>query len=275
VKIFAVSAQDKFKVLENPGSPPVDRSIAEIRMITNNISAMGITLTRGGQSPDPAYDLIYYDMGQGIGALTHELFGHEWLALKGAPSVHPPPGSAQEKTIGTIRPSDKILDPFGLVFAGTVREYIAKYVESLGTNVVMTTSTGQQVSVPQSPTQQIGPAAYDKAFSDLTTQAATGLTQTTYSAPVAQAWRIVCNNYDLMQTNAAAMQAGNSNLTYTREVVLLFCYLLFGIWNSNQQAGFRILLADFNGSRAGFKVNELSSKLEALVGAAKSPYSSP
>jgi hypothetical protein len=272
LKIAAVSDQTPFPVVEAPGKPPVNRSIADIRLLVGDLTVMGIALHVGEQSPDPVYDLIFYDQAQGVGALSHELFGHTWLALKGAPSVHPPAGSQAEKTKGTILPSHKIEDPFGNIFSGTVRSYISKYVESLGSSVAVKTSTGQQINVPKSPTQQVGKQAVIQAFTDLTNQAASGLTKNTYSAPVAQAWRSLCNNYDLMQTNAEAIRNGNSDLTYTREVILFICYTLFQSWGKDQQSGFRILLADYTMSRSGFTPNELSSKLEALVGMAPSPF---
>ncbi|MCB1036812.1 MAG: DUF4157 domain-containing protein, partial [Acidobacteria bacterium] len=272
LKIYAVSDQQKFKVQETPNAPPVDRSISEIRMLVGDLSVMGITLSVGGQSPDPTYDQIYYDKNQGIGALSHELFGHEWLSVKGVPSVHPPAGSAAEKTRGTLLPSHGVTDPFGNVFSGTVRAYISKYVESLGTNVTVNTAAGGQRSVPKSPTQQVGVDAVNKAFGDLHTNAASGLTKTTYNAAMAQAWRILGDNYDLMQTHAESEKAGNWNFTYTKEIILVLSYLLFNSWTPGQKSGFRILLADFTGSRAGFSVNELSSKLEAIVGAAPSPF---
>jgi hypothetical protein len=272
LKISAVSDQRKFKVQEKPGVPLVDRTIADIRLLVGDITVMGITLRVGAQSPDPTYDRIFYDKNAGIGALSHELFGHEWLALKGAPSVHPPAGSAEEKRIGTLLPQHQITDPFGNVFAGTVRDYIAKFIEAVGTSVSVTTSAGQKVTVPQSPTQQIGKDFVNKAFSDLQSQAAAGLTKNAYSAPVAQAFRILCNNHALMPTNAEAIKAGNTNLMYTKEVVEAMVLVLFQSWTQDQQSGFRILLADFNGNRAGFKVNELSTKVEAAVGAAPSIF---
>jgi hypothetical protein len=271
LKISAISDQKQFKVQEALGGPPADRSIAEIGLLVGDPSVVGITLSIGRQSPDPGYDQIYYDKDQGVGALAHELFGHEWLALMGAPSVHPPAGSAAEKTIGTLLPAHLITDPFGNVFSGTVRDYIAKYIESLGAKATVTTTVGQR-TVPKSPTQQVGADALIKAFSDLNARAPGGLTINSYSAPMAQAWRIICRNYDLMQKNSEAIQAGNTNLTYTKEVILGLCFVLFQSWNTDQQSGFRVLLADFNGNRAGFITNELSTKLEALVGAAPSPF---
>jgi hypothetical protein len=76
----------------------------------------------------------------------------------------------------------------------------------------------------------------------------------------------------LMPTNSQGLKAGNWNLTYTREVLLIMCFMLFRSWKADQQSGFRILLADFANSRGGFTPNELSSKLEAAVGMAASPF---
>jgi len=251
----------------------VDQSISGIGLMVGNLSVTGITLRVGDQSPDSTYDQIYYDKNLGIEALSHELFGHEWLAVKGAPWSHPPPGSAEEKAKGTLRPSDKITDPFGNVFAGTVHEYIRRFIEPPATKTKVTTSAGGTASVPKSPTQQAGQDAMIKAFADVHKEATSGgITKNTYSAAAAQAWRIMCNNYDVMQTNAEAMKAGNSNLTFTKEVILTLSVMVFRSWSADVQNGFRILLADFNNSRGGFTPNELSSKVEAAVGAAASPF---
>jgi hypothetical protein len=272
VRIAAVSAQHRFKVREKQGAPLVERSIDELRIIEQNLSTMGVTLKAGGLSPDPVYDLIYYDESVGVGALSHELLGHEWLALKGAPSVHPPKGSAEEKAKGTIGTGHHITDPFGAIFSGTVQAYIDRYIESVATKVTVKTSMGEVASVPKSPTQGIGADVLVKALNDLHTHAATGLTKTHYTGPVAQAWRIICNNFDLLQTQSEAIKAGNENLTFTKEIILMVSLLLFRSWTPAQQGGFRNLLADFTGTKGGFKVNELSTKLEELVGAAPSPF---
>ena len=273
LKISAVSAQQKFKVQETPGAPPVDSSIADIRRDLNDMSVMGITLIAGSTSPDQTFNMIFYDQVGGVGALAHEFFGHEWLSVKGAPSVHPPAGSAAEKTRGTISPGNLITDPFGNIFSGTVRDYIAKYIESLAKTATVTTAKGGRMVVPKSPTQNVGVDALTKAFAILVANVSTGLTATSYSAPIAQAWRIICNNYDLMQTTSEAVQAGNSNLMNTKEVLLAGSSALFASWTAAQMSGFRILLADFTGQRAGFTTNELSAKLEARVGAAPSIFS--
>ena len=272
LRISAVSAQQKFKVQETPGAPPVDSSIADIRRDLNDMSVMGITLIAGSNSPDATFNMIFYDRDQGVGALAHEFFGHEWLSVKGAPSVHPPAGSAAEKTRGTISPGNLITDPFGNILSGTVRDYIAKYIESLATTATVTTAKGGRMVVPKSPTQNVGVDALTKAFAILVANVSTGLTATSYSAPIAQAWRIICNNYDLMQTTSEAVQAGNSNLMFTKEVLLAGSSALFASWTAAQMSGFRILLADFTGKRAGFTTNELSAKLEARVGAAPSIF---
>lgn len=279
LKIAAVGAADQFAMRDAPGTPPVQRSITEIRIMLNDLSVMGITLRVGGQSADPTYDMIFYEGAQGVGALSHELFGHEWLAVRGAPSVHPPAGSAEEAAKGTIGPANMITDPFGNVYSGTVRAYIAKYAESLGSSVKVTTSAGQATTVPRSPTQGVGATAYSKAFTDLAAQAGSGLSKTRYSGPVAQAWRGICNNYDLMQTRSALTQAraqgasaAQTDFTYSKEQVLARALALFSSWSADQQSGFRIMLADFNGSKAGFSVNECSQKTEQLVGAAPSIF---
>lgn len=275
VKIFGVSNATKFKVQEVPGQPPVDRSLVEIGLMQGDLSTAGIFLKAGDSSPDPVYDMIYYDKDMGVGALTHELFGHGWLSLKGAPWVHPPAGTKKEKEKGTISRVHQIRDPFGNLFEGTVRDYIAKYIESVATKTTVTTSAGQTIDVPKSPTQKIGTGVVVGAFTQLHAKAAAGLTKSSYSAAVANAWRALCDNYDMMQGNAQAMKAGNSDLTYTKEIILSMSLMLFRSWTPDQQSGFRILLADFTGSRQkGWAPNELSTKLEQIVGAAASPFRS-
>jgi hypothetical protein len=272
VKINAVPADSTFKARPLAGRAPMDMSINTIRAM-GDVTVQGITLRVGDLSPDPTYDFIYYDKDQGIGALTHELFGHDWLALKSVPSIHPPAGSAAEKSKGTLQPAHGIKDPFGLIYSGTVRAYIAKYIESLASSTTVRTAAGGQVSVPKSPTQMAGTAFVVQAFNDIYTQAASGLKGKKYTAPIAQAWRILCNNYDVMQKNADALAAGNLNLFFTQEVLVYACLLLFRTWNQDQQDSFRELLADYSMSRAGFAPNELTNKVQALVGMAKSPFS--
>jgi hypothetical protein len=125
--------------------------------------------------------------------------------------------------------------------------------------------------VPASPTQNVGRDAVTKALADLNT-AAGKMTKNTYPPAAAQAWRTLSNNYDLMPENAAAMKAGNSDLTFTREVLAGLVLIVFARWTTDQQSGFRILLADFNAGRSGFKGSELSQKVEAAVGRAPSPF---
>ena len=253
----------------------VDTSIADIRLVKP--LAKGVTLIAGDTSPDEMFNMIFYDQGEGVGALAHEFFGHEWLSVKGAPYVHPDAGSEEEKTRGTISPGNLITDPFGNIFSGTVRDYIAKYIESLAKTATVTTAKGGQMVVPKSPTQNVGVNALTKAFAILIANFSTGLTATRYSAPIAQAWRIICDNFDLMPTASEALQAGNPN-PITKEAVLEASSALFASWTTAQQSGFRILLADFTGRRAGagkrtgFTTNELSAKLEARVGAAPSIF---
>src|SRR6185436_11516180 len=128
LQISGVSSGTKFKV-QDPGAI-VERSIAEIKVMVGDLSVTGITLKHGDTSPDPVYDQIFYDSSVGLEALAHELFGHEWLSLKGVPWVHPKPGAPEEKTKGTLLPQHQVTDPFGTVFSGTVHDYILKYIES-------------------------------------------------------------------------------------------------------------------------------------------------
>lgn len=273
LKISAVSSGQKFDVLE--GGQVTKTSLDEIKVKVGDTSVTGVTLQKGVSSPDPATDRIYYDAQSGVGALSHELFGHEWLALSGAPHVHPPAGSVAEKQFGTIGPQHGITDPFGNVFSGTVRDYILKFIEPSAVATTVTTSGKAAVKVPGSPTQGVSREAVISAVSTLHTGAATGFTKTQYSAAMARAWRTLGNNYDLMPTNLEARKAGNWDLTFTKEVVVFVCVLLFNGLTRDQQDGFRIMLADYTGARAGFSPNELSNKVEAAVGAAPNVFKQP
>ncbi len=270
VKIEAVAAGKNFKARPAPGKPPTDLSLTELRLIQRDVSVLGITLKAGGQSPDPTYDLIYYDQAEGVAALSHELFGHTWLALKGAPWEHPRAGTPEEKTLGTLRPGDRITDPFGNVFSGTVRAYINKYIESVGTKAQVANTTA---AIPKSPTQGVGTGPLIKAYSALHTQAASGLSAGHYSAPVAQAWRTICSNFDLMPTQAEAIAAGNTNLQFTQEVTVFIVRVLFESWTDDQKKTFRVMLADFTFNRAGLTTNALTEATVKVVGAAPSPFS--
>lgn len=275
LKIHAVRSSTKFKAMVN--GKLVDQSIDDIRTIPGQLGAMGIALPVGASpgSADPPYDQIYYDKDQGLGALTHELFGHEWLKFKGAPWEHPPAGTPEEVAKGTLTRAHGITDPFGNVVTGTVRDYIQKHIESLGSNTTVQTSKGSKVTVPRSPTQGVGQDAVIKAFADLHAGAAGGLTKSRYSGAMAAAWRSMTANYDQMPKNRDALNAGNWNLTYTQEVILAFCLALFNSWNADQKSGFRILLADFTNKRVGWNTSELTSKLEALVGPEPSIFNTP
>jgi Domain of unknown function (DUF4157) len=282
LKIKAVSVSDKFKVKPKSSKTSIDTSISEIRMDTNDLSAQGIALMVGDMSPDPTYDMIYYNKDGGIGALTHELFGHEWLSTQKAPWQHPPIGSAEEQTVGTIEPSNQVRDPFGNIYSGTVRKYIATYIESLASNVTAVNSLGATVTVPKSPTQGVGKDASIKAFDSFYKEATgSGLTvtktqtgvQTRYSPAIAQQWRNICDSYDLMPTNQAAIAAGNSDLTFTKEIVSFLCVFLFTKLSEDQKKAFRVLVSDFTASRGGFKPNDLSNLIEKAVGGAPSVFS--
>jgi hypothetical protein len=275
LKIHAVSASEKFKV--KLGGKVLDRSIEDIRIRARQPQAMGIALPVGAEpgSADPTYDQIYYDKAQGIGALTHELFGHEWLKFKRAPWQHPPAGSADEATLGTLKSSHGITDPFGNVFEGTVHDYILKHIESLGSSTTLKSSAGGNVAVPKSPTQGVGQDAVIKAFADLHAEAKTGLTKRTYTPAMTDAWRRLTANYDQMPKNRAAMAAGNWNLTYTQEVILAFSVMLFNTLTADQKSGFRIMLTDFTGLKVGWNTSELTSRLERAVGAEPSIYNVP
>ena len=76
--------------------------------------------------------------------LAHELLGHIWLAIKGVPFDHP---TSQDdiKAFGTLTAAHNILDPFGNVYTGTVRDFIETFV-------------GSEHAKPfSSPTQNVGP----------------------------------------------------------------------------------------------------------------------
>ena len=100
-------------------------------------------------SPDADVHAYYTTDGNSKdqNALAHELFGHVWLALQKAPYVHPNV-PAITNLIGTLAPSHNILDPFGNAFAGTVRDFIARFIDR-------TLSTTRNNS-----TRNVGPAQY-------------------------------------------------------------------------------------------------------------------
>lgn len=275
LKIHAVKSSTKFKATVK--GKVVSQSLDDIRAIPGHEQAMGIALPVG-ESPGsavPGFDEIYYDRDQGLGALTHELFGHEWLKLKGVPWEHPKAGTPDEAAKGTLTRAHGITDPFGNVYTGTVRKYIATHIESLGSNTKVNTSAGGQATVPKSPTQGVGQEAVQKAFADLHAEAKTGLTKRKYTPAMTDAWRRLTANYDQMPKNRDAMAAGNWNLTYTQEVILAFSVMFFNTLTADQKSGFRIMLTDFTGLKVGWNTSELTSKLEMAVGPEPSIYMTP
>ncbi len=150
-------------------------------------------------------------------------------------------------------------------------------MESLGSSVTVTNSAGAAVQVPKSPTQDVGKAPLIQAFSDLKNEAGSGLSRLKYSGKMAELWRKICQNYDLMPKNAEAIKAGNSDLTYTQEVILVVSYLLFQTWSAAQKSGFQVLLEDFTSHKAAaWHASELTGKLQSLVGSSSaSPFPVP
>lgn len=106
-------------------------------------------------------------------SLAHELLGHMWLALQKAPFVHPDkPQEIIDK--GTIAQSHNILDPFGNVFTGTVKDFIGKFLDR---------STFGSMNTP---TQNVGVQLYAQAlatFQQLFTSKSTGKLNGSWSAP--------------------------------------------------------------------------------------------
>ena len=287
IEINAVSPSQQFTVREVSGksSRVVQKSIDEIKLDVGDLSVTGITLVRlsvqgaiqageektAGVAPTPVSgpvsasstrDQIYYDKDN-LGALSHELFGHAWLALKGVPFLHPKAGTQQEKTMGTLSARHQIKDPFGQVYTGTVHEYIAKFIESHGEERKL--PGGAKTTVPASPTEGVSQQQFRDALAGFITEAKTGLGKTTTAAgsrtffteKLAQQLRIVSNNFD------ALSDAGD------RQLIVDF---LADKWfktklNSGQQEAFRDMLDDF-GKRKGWS-NALASALEKKVGPSK------
>jgi len=102
----------------------------------------------------PDINQIYYSTdldSPESSSLAHELLGHMWLTIKGVPSVHPKLESDIQR-IGTLTEKHKILDPFGKVYTGTVKNFIDLYIGS------------ETFSKTKSPTQFVGKILLDEAI---------------------------------------------------------------------------------------------------------------
>ena len=288
LEISAVPSAQKFSVSELAGgsSRLVNKSIDDIKLDVGDISVTGITLVRaatqgaiqateqaaagvpvtpvsGPLSASATHDQIFYDKDH-LGALAHELFGHAWLASQGVPFLHPKPGTTGEATMGTLTARHGVTDPFGKVYAGTVRDYIAKFIESTGSEQ-RTLPSGQKVNVPVSPTQGVSQQQFRDALAAFLVEAKTGLgkkttpsgTETFFTANLAQQLRKMSNNYDVL-TDAN-----------DRKLIVDF---LSDHWfkqklSADQQDAFRDMLSQFS-KRRGWS-NQLSSDLESRVGLSK------
>ena len=208
----------------------------------------------GSVSASSTHDQIFYDKDN-RGALAHELFGHAWLAAKGVPFTHPEAGSPAEATQGTLSERHGILDPFGQTYKGTVKDFIAKFIESGSEE--KTLPSGQKVIASSSPTEGVSQQQFRDALFGFITEAKTGLAPQgtlTFSARLAQQLRLVSNNYDALTD------------PHDRQLIIDF---LGDNWFSKkltprQQEAFREMLDNFK-KRKGWW-NQFSEDLQKKVG---------
>jgi len=156
-------------------------------------------------SPDASTHYIYYTLltakSPGAGPLAHELFGHMWLALHGAPFEHPNT-PADVKARGTISAKNAVLTPFGSAFTGTVRDYINEYASSPFMGKV------------ESATQFIGPTLLDQALAEFERKFAskevTGAMnkRVTWSGIIEDLWDRVSRNFDMLVLEPTASSSG-------------------------------------------------------------------
>jgi hypothetical protein len=183
------------------------------------------------------------------------LFGHAWLAAKGVPFTHPEAGSPAEATQGTLSERHGILDPFGQTYKGTVKDFIAKFIESGSEE--KTLPSGQKVIASSSPTEGVSQQQFRDALFGFITEAKTGLAPQgtlTFSARLAQQLRLVSNNYDALTD------------PHDRQLIIDF---LGDNWFSKkltprQQEAFREMLDNFK-KRKGWW-NQFSEDLQKKVG---------
>ena len=229
--------------------------------------------TSGWFSTDNARDEIFYDPSAGLGnALAHELFGHYWLSLKGVPFEHPPAGTAQEKLMGTLQARHGIQDPFGSTFTGTVKDFIAKYIES-GEGTARVTSTGKTVKVATSATEKVSQQHFTAALRAFIIEAKTGLKKTTtatgsnwtYTSALADQLLIIRRNYNKL---------GASDQKLVKD-------FLADKWfktklNADQQKAFQIMLQQVKG-KSGFAGDQFTDDMMTAVGGSQGTqmYSNP
>jgi len=151
-------------------------------------------------SPFAGKHLVYYTNLANTPAqnsMAHEMFGHLWLGEQGVPSAHPK-SPAGIQAFGTLTAAHGVLDPFGNVYTGTVKDFIDKYVSS-------------QFGALSSPTQNVGPALLQSAlttFKQGFKARARGTMNGAYSVPsdVSTAWEAISQNYALAPAQAPAAQ---------------------------------------------------------------------
>ena len=215
-------------------------------------------------SDDDAHDQIFYDVSE-RSALAHEFFGHLWLAARGVPFLHPAVAS-EEALMGTLSARHGITDPFGRTFTGTVRSYISQFIEARSAETRNVQKPGQkqptQVTVPRSPTEQVSKQQFADAVIAFGAAAGKGGlgkqgNKLQFSAEVAQQWRLMSDNYALL--DKAAQKSVSTALAAD-----------FRMWTKDQQDAFRILLQDTQ-ARKGFSGDALANDTEKLVGTAANP----
>jgi hypothetical protein len=142
-------------------------------------------------STDASVSHLHYSTslsGVADSSLSHELFGHMWLAFKRVPFLHPsqnnPIAVAQ---IGTLTAAHNILDPFGNVFTGPVETFIDRFI-------------GSRATIVASPTLHVGPQlllAAVQQFEALFPAQATGTMNGPWSVPnpVGEQFEYISNNH--------------------------------------------------------------------------------
>ncbi|MGH7649628.1 MAG: hypothetical protein ACREND_16045 [Gemmatimonadaceae bacterium] len=160
-------------------------------------------------SPSADTHYIYYTLlsakSASAGPLAHELFGHMWLALHGAPFGHPAK-PADIKAFGTISAKDAVPTPFGSTYTGTVRDYIREYAES------------QSLGNVESPTLFVGPTLLDQALAEfekefVKNKGMTGKMNGRVSWPgvIEDLWGRLSRNYAMLKLEPAPSTAGTGS----------------------------------------------------------------
>jgi Domain of unknown function (DUF4157) len=132
-------------------------------------------------------------------SLAHELLGHLWLAMKGVPFSHPS-APADVAAFGTLTAAHNVLDPFGNVFTGTVKDFITTFVGS------------EQGMAFKSPTQNVSAQAIPLSLAAFETgfeKKASGNLNGKWDVPsaVAEQLEILSNNYAIIPNAAASTTA--------------------------------------------------------------------